>query len=97
MSTQEDVYATGFENRPPMFNKDNYVPWSSRLLRYAMSKPNGKLLMNLIKSGPYVRRVIHKPGDSNSIPLVAESTHELTNDKLTDIEAKQMEGDDQAI
>nr|GEV14819.1 integrase, catalytic region, zinc finger, CCHC-type, peptidase aspartic, catalytic [Tanacetum cinerariifolium] len=92
MSTQEDIYATGFENRPPMFNKDNYIPWSSRLLCYAMSKPNGKLLMNLIKNGPYVRQVIHKPGDSNSIPLVAESTHEQTNDKLTDIEAKQMEG-----
>nr|GEV79591.1 hypothetical protein [Tanacetum cinerariifolium] len=32
MSTQQDIYAAGFENRPPMLNKDNYVPWSSRLL-----------------------------------------------------------------
>ncbi|GKD01261.1 hypothetical protein Tco_1171535 [Tanacetum coccineum] len=37
MSTQQDIYAAGFENRPPMLNKDNYVPWSSRLLRYAKS------------------------------------------------------------
>ncbi|GKB83111.1 hypothetical protein Tco_0950006 [Tanacetum coccineum] len=44
MSTQQDIYAAGFENRLPMLNKDNYVPWSSRLLRYAKSKPNGKLL-----------------------------------------------------
>ncbi|GJX26643.1 hypothetical protein Tco_0232939 [Tanacetum coccineum] len=29
MSTQQDIYATSFENCPPMF-KDNYVPWSSR-------------------------------------------------------------------
>ncbi|GKE45401.1 hypothetical protein Tco_1472685 [Tanacetum coccineum] len=41
MSTQQDIYAAGSENRPPMLNKENYVPWSSRLLRYAKSKPNG--------------------------------------------------------
>ncbi|GJU36492.1 retrovirus-related pol polyprotein from transposon TNT 1-94 [Tanacetum coccineum] len=35
MLTQQDIYAAGSENRPPMPNKDNYVPWSSRLLRYA--------------------------------------------------------------
>nr|GEV61030.1 hypothetical protein [Tanacetum cinerariifolium] len=35
MSTQQDIYATGSENRPPMLNKDNYVPWSSRIIRYA--------------------------------------------------------------
>ncbi|GKD41554.1 hypothetical protein Tco_1261761 [Tanacetum coccineum] len=30
MSTQQDIYDTSSENCPPMFNKDNYVPWSSR-------------------------------------------------------------------
>ncbi|GJY75760.1 hypothetical protein Tco_0480876 [Tanacetum coccineum] len=34
MSTQQDIYAAGSENRPPMLNKENYVPWSSRLLRW---------------------------------------------------------------
>ncbi|GJV72143.1 hypothetical protein Tco_1492138 [Tanacetum coccineum] len=53
MSTQQDIYSAGFENRPPMLNKDNYVPWSSRLLRYAKSKPNGKLIYNSIMHGPY--------------------------------------------
>ncbi|GJW09956.1 retrovirus-related pol polyprotein from transposon TNT 1-94 [Tanacetum coccineum] len=33
MSTQQDIYATGSENRSPMFNKYNYVPWSYRLIR----------------------------------------------------------------
>ncbi|GJR22615.1 hypothetical protein Tco_0971142 [Tanacetum coccineum] len=80
-----------------MLNKDNYVPWSSRLLRYAKSKPNGKLLVNSIKNGPYVRRMIHEPGDPNSIPHVAESTLEQTNDELTEKEAKQMEASDQDI
>nr|GEU41063.1 hypothetical protein [Tanacetum cinerariifolium] len=35
MSTQQDIYAARSESRPPMLNKENYVPWSSRLLRYA--------------------------------------------------------------
>ncbi|GJY75510.1 hypothetical protein Tco_0480626 [Tanacetum coccineum] len=38
MSTQQDIYAAGSENRPPMLNKENYVPWSSRLLRYAKNR-----------------------------------------------------------
>ncbi|GJT38773.1 hypothetical protein Tco_0938638 [Tanacetum coccineum] len=29
MSTQQEIYVDGFENRPPMLNKENYVPWSS--------------------------------------------------------------------
>ncbi|GKB30432.1 hypothetical protein Tco_0869833 [Tanacetum coccineum] len=40
MSTQQDIYAASSENRPPMLNKDNYVPWSSCLLRYAKSDPD---------------------------------------------------------
>ncbi|GKC55840.1 hypothetical protein Tco_1083438 [Tanacetum coccineum] len=54
MSTQQDIYAASFENRPPMLNKENYVPWSLRLLSYAKSRPNGKLIYNSIINGPYV-------------------------------------------
>nr|GEW43222.1 ribonuclease H-like domain-containing protein [Tanacetum cinerariifolium] len=61
MSTQQDIYAAGSESRPPMLNKENYVPWSSRLLRYAKSRPNGKLIHNSILNGPYVKRMIAKP------------------------------------
>nr|GEY08797.1 hypothetical protein [Tanacetum cinerariifolium] len=43
-----------------MLNKENYVPWSSRLLRYAKSRPNGKLIHNSILNGPYVRKMIPK-------------------------------------
>nr|GEZ45739.1 integrase, catalytic region, zinc finger, CCHC-type, peptidase aspartic, catalytic [Tanacetum cinerariifolium] len=38
----------GSESHPPMLNKENYVPRSSRLLRYAKSRPNGKLIHNSI-------------------------------------------------
>nr|GFA48123.1 hypothetical protein [Tanacetum cinerariifolium] len=65
MSTQQDIYATGSESRPPMRNNENYVPWSSRLLRYAKSRPNGKLIHNSIRNGPYVRRMIPELGDAN--------------------------------
>ncbi|GJT75214.1 hypothetical protein Tco_1041939 [Tanacetum coccineum] len=38
MSTQQDIYVAGSENRPPMLNKENYVPWSSRLSSYLFLK-----------------------------------------------------------
>ncbi|GJY07406.1 hypothetical protein Tco_0374460 [Tanacetum coccineum] len=79
-----------------MVNKDNYVPWSSRLLRYAKIKPNGKLLVNSILHGPYVRLMIVEPGDPDRDVLVAEYFHEQTDNELTEKEAKQMEADDQA-
>ncbi|GKC15923.1 hypothetical protein Tco_1012705 [Tanacetum coccineum] len=63
MLTQQDIYAASSENRPPMLNKENYVPWSSRLLRYAKSRPNGKLIYNSIMNGPYVRRMIPEPAE----------------------------------
>nr|GFC92166.1 hypothetical protein [Tanacetum cinerariifolium] len=73
MSTQQDIYAAGPKNRPPMLNKENYIPWSSRLLRYAKSRANGKLIHNSIINGPYVRRMIPKPGDPNrEVPIEAD-------------------------
>ncbi|GKD64524.1 hypothetical protein Tco_1306632 [Tanacetum coccineum] len=80
-----------------MLNKDNYVPWSSHLLRYAKSKPNGKLIHNSIMNGLYVRRMIHEPGDPDCEVPIAETFHEQTNDELTEKEVKQMEANDQAI
>nr|GEX95686.1 hypothetical protein [Tanacetum cinerariifolium] len=97
MSTQQDIYAAGSESRPPMLNKENYVPWSSRLLRYAKSRPNGKLIHNSIINGPYVRRMIPEPGDTNREVPVNETFHVQTDDELTEKELKQIEADDQAI
>nr|GEY04977.1 hypothetical protein [Tanacetum cinerariifolium] len=54
----------GSESRPPMLNKENYVPWSSRLLRYAKSRPNGKLIHNSILNGPYVYKIIPEPNQT---------------------------------
>nr|GEV33872.1 hypothetical protein [Tanacetum cinerariifolium] len=97
MSTQQDIYKASFESRPPMLNKENYVPWSSRLLRYAKSRPNRKLIHNSIINGPYVRRMIPELGDINREVPVTETFHVQTDDELTKKELKQIEDDDQAI
>nr|GEW61938.1 hypothetical protein [Tanacetum cinerariifolium] len=97
MSTLQDIYAAGSESHPPMLNKENYVPWPFRLLWYAKSRPNGKLIHNSILNGPYVRRMIPEPGDAERDVNVNETFHEQTDDELSEKELKQIEADDQAI
>ncbi|GJW86368.1 hypothetical protein Tco_0161708 [Tanacetum coccineum] len=59
-----------------MLNKDNYVPWSSRLLRYAKSKPNKKFIYNSIIYGPYTddeltdKEVKHMEADDQAIQAI---------------------------
>nr|GEW55468.1 ribonuclease H-like domain-containing protein [Tanacetum cinerariifolium] len=96
LDKRENV-SLGSESRPPMLNKENYVPWSSRLLRYTKSRPNGKLIHNSILNDPYVRRMIPEPGDANRDVNVTKTFHEQTDDELSEKELKQIEADDQAI
>nr|GEU41893.1 hypothetical protein [Tanacetum cinerariifolium] len=51
MKRKKRLITAGSVSRPPMPNKENYVPWSSRLLWYAKSRPNGKLIYNSILNG----------------------------------------------
>nr|GEW91623.1 hypothetical protein [Tanacetum cinerariifolium] len=97
MSTQQEIYAAGSKNRLPMLNKENYVPWPSRLLRYDKSRPNRKIIYNSIMNGPYVRRMIPKPGDADREVLVNPTFHEQSDDKLTEKELKPIEAVDQSI
>nr|GFC74739.1 hypothetical protein [Tanacetum cinerariifolium] len=97
MSTQQDIYAVGSENRPPMLNKDKYVPWSSCIIRYARSRPNGKMIVDSIENWPYVRRMIATPGEPDLPVPVPESLHEQTDDELTETDIKRMDADDQDI
>nr|GFC25447.1 hypothetical protein [Tanacetum cinerariifolium] len=77
MSTQQEIYAAGSESRPPMLNKEKYVLWSSRLLRYAKSRPNGKLIHKSILNGLYVRRMIPEPeADGQAIQTILLSLTE---------------------
>nr|GEW01408.1 hypothetical protein [Tanacetum cinerariifolium] len=97
MSTQQDIYAAGFENRPPMLNKDNYVSWSSLIIQYARSRPNGKMIVDFIENGPYVRRMIATPGEPDLPVLVPETFHEQIDEELTENDIKRMDADNQAI
>ncbi|GJT10742.1 retrovirus-related pol polyprotein from transposon TNT 1-94 [Tanacetum coccineum] len=97
MLTQEDIYAAGSENRPPMLNKENYVAWSSCLLRYAKSRPNGKLIYNSIMNGPYVRQMIPEPGDVDREVLVNPTYHVQTDDELSEKELKFTSTDGELI
>nr|GEV06329.1 hypothetical protein [Tanacetum cinerariifolium] len=97
MSTQQDIYVASSENHPPMLNKDNYVPWSSRIIRYARSRPNGKMIIDSIENGPYVRRMIATPREPDLPVPFPESFHEQTDEELTETNIKRMDIDDQAI
>nr|GEU84684.1 ribonuclease H-like domain-containing protein [Tanacetum cinerariifolium] len=77
--------------------KRTMLPWSSRLLWYAKSRPNRELIHNSIINGPYVRRMIPEPGDPNREVPVNKTFHVQTNDELTEKELKHIEADDQAI
>ncbi|GJT15652.1 hypothetical protein Tco_0874358 [Tanacetum coccineum] len=55
------------------------------------------LIYNSIMNGPYVRRMIPEPGDTDREVPVPATFHEQTDDELTVAEIKQMEADDQAI
>nr|GFC14895.1 hypothetical protein [Tanacetum cinerariifolium] len=74
-----------------------YVPWSSRIIRYARSRPNGKMIIDSIENGPYIKRMIATPGEPDLPVPVPESLHEQTDDELTETDIKRMDADDQAI
>nr|GEZ94485.1 hypothetical protein [Tanacetum cinerariifolium] len=80
-----------------MLNKDNYVPWSSRIIRYARSRPNGKMIVDSIENGPYVRRMISTLGEQDLPVPVPESFNEQIDEELTENDIKWIDADDQAI
>ncbi|GJV93283.1 hypothetical protein Tco_1541096 [Tanacetum coccineum] len=64
------------------------IPWLSRLIRYAKSIPNGKLIYNSIMNGPYVGLMIPEPGDPDREVPVNETFYEQTDEELTEKELK---------
>nr|GFD21117.1 hypothetical protein [Tanacetum cinerariifolium] len=50
-----------------------------------------------ILNGPYVRKMIHEPGDANRDINITEIFHLQTDDELSDKELKQIKANDQAI
>nr|GEY84226.1 hypothetical protein [Tanacetum cinerariifolium] len=56
--------------------------------------PNGKMIVDSIKNGPYVRRMIATPGEPDLPVPVPESFHEQTDEELTENDIKRMDADD---
>nr|GEZ13141.1 hypothetical protein [Tanacetum cinerariifolium] len=66
-------------------------------LSYARSRPNGKMIVDSIKNGPYVRRMIATLREPDLPISVLESFHEQTDEELIETDIKRMDADDQAI
>nr|GEV19182.1 ribonuclease H-like domain-containing protein [Tanacetum cinerariifolium] len=64
---------------------------------YARSSPNGKMIVDSIEDGPYVRRMIATPREPDLPVPVLESFHKQTDEELTETDIKWMDADDQAI
>nr|GFD11382.1 Gag-Pol polyprotein [Tanacetum cinerariifolium] len=70
MATQQEIFKAGSKNRPPMLSKDDYVQWSSKIIRYRRIQPNIKLLAKSIMEGPYEYKQVLEPGDDTATPRV---------------------------
>nr|GEV63015.1 hypothetical protein [Tanacetum cinerariifolium] len=58
------------------------------------SRPNGKMIVDSIENGPYVRRMIATPGEPDLPVPVPESFHKQTDEELTKNDIKRMDADD---
>nr|GEV02180.1 hypothetical protein [Tanacetum cinerariifolium] len=74
-------------NRPPMLNKDNYVPWSSRIIRYSRSRPNGKMIVDSIENRSYVRQMIATPGEPD-LPILERVQQMMKGSDIEEQEKK---------
>nr|GEU52875.1 ribonuclease H-like domain-containing protein [Tanacetum cinerariifolium] len=66
-------------------------------INFSWSRPNGKMIVDSVENGPYVRRMISTQGEPDLPVLVPESFHEQTDEELTENDIKRMDADDQAI
>ncbi|GJX18847.1 hypothetical protein Tco_0221524 [Tanacetum coccineum] len=72
-SNQQTLTDSGANERPPMLEKGNYIPWESRFRRFLDNKlEEGDRMWHLIEKGPYVRSMIpnlDKPTEQILEPL----------------------------
>ncbi|GJY51210.1 hypothetical protein Tco_0442057 [Tanacetum coccineum] len=67
-SNQQTLVDSGANERPPMLERGNYIPWESRFRRFLDNKlEEGERMWNLIQNGPYVRPMIPDPNGTVNI------------------------------
>ncbi|GKB02732.1 ACT domain-containing protein ACR8-like protein [Tanacetum coccineum] len=82
-SNQQTIAGLGANERPPMLEKENYIPRESRFRRFLDNKlEEGEQMWRLIEKGPYVRPMIPDPDNTREQILEPLS-------KMTDINKKQ--------
>nr|GEV09605.1 hypothetical protein [Tanacetum cinerariifolium] len=65
---QQTLADSRANERPPMLERGNYIPWKSRFRRFLDNKlEEGELLWNSIQNGPYVRPMILDPNSVENI------------------------------
>ncbi|GJY32685.1 hypothetical protein Tco_0417154 [Tanacetum coccineum] len=61
-SNQQTLAGSGANERPPMLEKGNYIPWESRFRRFLDNKlEEGDWMWGLIWKGPYARPMMSNP------------------------------------
>ncbi|GJX57403.1 retrovirus-related pol polyprotein from transposon TNT 1-94 [Tanacetum coccineum] len=58
----EYMILSGADNRPPMLDKDLYDSWKSRMELYIQNKEHGRMILKLVKHGPFICPTIEENG-----------------------------------
>ncbi|GJV19997.1 hypothetical protein Tco_1369017 [Tanacetum coccineum] len=67
-SNQQTLADLRANERPPMLERENYIPWESRFRRFLDNKlEEGERMWNSIQNGPYVRPMIPDPDGTLNI------------------------------
>ncbi|GJQ93705.1 hypothetical protein Tco_0004844 [Tanacetum coccineum] len=76
-SNQQTLADSGANERPPMLERGNYIPWESRFRRFLDNKlEDGERMWNSIKKGPYKRPMI--PNSDNDQEEILEPLSKMT-------------------
>ncbi|GJX32416.1 hypothetical protein Tco_0242271 [Tanacetum coccineum] len=64
-SNQQTLADSGANERPPILERGNHIPWESRFRRFLDNKlKDGERMWNSIQNGPYARLMISNPDDT---------------------------------
>ncbi|GJW66156.1 hypothetical protein Tco_0118040 [Tanacetum coccineum] len=82
---QQTLTDPGANDRPPMLEKGNYIPWESRFRRFLDNNlKDEKQMWRSIQKGPYVRPIITDPYDTTKLMYGSEVTNHVRHSRLMD-------------
>nr|GEY08335.1 hypothetical protein [Tanacetum cinerariifolium] len=77
-SNQQTLADSRANERPPVLEKENYIPWESRVRRFMDNKfEEGDRMWRSIEKGPYKRLMI--PNPDNTTEQILELLSKMTN------------------